>query len=200
MAVDYDNLNINYPTLLAKIPWLLDIQIVVFALPPVEHFEYPCVATLSPAPNGTNLTLGSAPSLLLSAIPAGQQYTIFRNSFMECRVHTTIQTDTFIPIVPIGAHVLEPCCVLWLLEPERTALQTSLEEGFSFVGEGWSVTDGNVKTFSPEELPPATKADPVGLYYVNGLSRKKLNVFGSESVDVWVSGVEPNKILRITQK
>ena len=198
MAVDNEHYDINYPLVTGRLSWLRNAQLTVYKSPP-EDFVYPCPVYIKKEVNGALIfKFGNTVEYTSTIIPVNMIGVPLvednSSTWLVCRLGIDPSADYTTWDASSFEYQLEPCCILWMLEPLKEALQTALEDGdaeglsgFSFsVGENWTVTGEKDKIFVPDASEEQEEY-PTGLYCINGLSGKKIEIKGSKHVNIGVT-------------
>lgn len=176
--------DIMYPLVGGKLTGLRWVRVLVFSVPSGDIFPCRCTVTFADGVLTIAFGEGSTCDIDLSG-GAG-----IRDSSGYDWVSVSAEMGDETPaLVGTGIIELEPCCIFWLMNPLADLVSVSGWNPFPFIpgGEwGWNEDD----TVLTAELPvdeTATEHAVVpsdGLYMVNGLSSRLLEIAGSESVVV----------------
>lgn len=178
--------DIMYPLVGGKITGLRWLRALVLNTPSGDAFPCRCTITLA----GTVLTLafgeGSTCDVDLSGGAGIKDSNTIDYPWISVSAEMGDETPS---LIGTGTIELEPCCIFWLMNPLAELVNVSGWNPFPFIpGGDWGWNEDN--TIITAELPADDTAVPEadipedGLYLVNGLSSRLLEIEGSESVVV----------------
>lgn len=181
--------DMTYPLVGGRITGLRWLRALIFNAPEGET-AFPCRGTVTFETGILTLTLGSSSCTV--DLTGGHG---IKQSACDW-IQITAEVDTDSPaLIGSGTIELEPCCIFWLMTPMVDVVSGEGWNPLPFVPNGdwgWDTSERVLTATLPEEEGTVETVES-GLYMVNGLASKSLEIDGSEAVAI-TAGVDGSEL------